>query len=672
MSPPLSASLIAAAVAFNLILLAPELTPVAPTNDGALHYPLVLRAISAMDHGESIVSHWNSTWVLGFPVFNYYAHLPHIAVALAHRLSGIDPLTLFNATRYILLSLFPAAMFIALRMFTFSQTAATFGALASSIISAHGLAGFELESYVWAGSGMYAQIWGMLLLPLAVAALVHFFRTASTGRGLALAVTLTAALLVSHTFYANMAVISAAALTFISSDVPFPKRLIRLTIALALAGLVVSYFLVPYALTSEWLNRSVWEARSKYDSYGHVWVLSKLFTGELLDGGRAPVLTLLTAVGAVSAARRRRAVDRIALALALAWLALYFGRPTWGLLYRLLPLNADLHAHRFIGGFHFGALMLIGLGAEALIEQTGKRWHPSLGVAAIVLLLLPAFAERTRYLQWNRGIVVRNHAALSAAQGDIDALITALRHEIHERPGRVYAGLPGTWGGPFRVGDVPVYALLSFYNVDALGYAYHAMSFGADVQYNFDDRNSRHYEVFNVALVVAPPSWQAPSFLQPAARTDRWSIYRAPPAGYFSVSTAPPLHAERKQDVYPAALAALNARHDLAIEAGQIESQEVTDSTYSARMTIREPSTLMFRMNYHPWWRATIDGESRAVSPIGPAFVGTPVRPGDRTVTMTYRPPPYKTWLLFFGWVVLAIVIGAQRRIARLIDSITS
>jgi hypothetical protein len=411
------------------------------------------------------------------------------------------------------------------------------------------------------------------------------------------------------------------------------------------------------------LNRSIWEARSKYDSYGHVWVLSRLFTGELLDAGRLPVLTLLAVTGAVSAAVRRRAADRIALVIAGLWLALYFGRPTWGILFRLLPLNQDLHAHRFIGGFHFGALALIGIGAEAVLEHTRKRWHPAVGVAALVLLLLPAFAERGRYLQWNRGIVARNRDALAAAAGEIDALVSALRREVQQRPGRVYAGLPGTWGGPFRIGDVPVYALLSFYNIDALGYAYHAMSFGADIQYNFDDKNPLHYEAFDVCLVIAPPSWQPPPFLAPVTRTDRWTIYRTPSSGYFSLSNATTLGAGRKEEIYPAALAALNGRHDPAVGAGQIESEEVTGSTYSARVAMRGPSTLMFRMNYHPWWRATVDGEKRVVSPIGPAFIGVPVRPGDRTVTLTYEAPAYKNWLLYVGFVVLGMLVVVEWRV---------
>ena len=73
------------------------------------------------------------------------------------------------------------------------------------------------------------------------------------------------------------------------------------------------------------LNRRVWEPITKYDSYGHEWVLRALFNGELLDGGRFPSLTLLMFVGLAHAIVRRRTGDRVAVLLFTMWLALYFG-----------------------------------------------------------------------------------------------------------------------------------------------------------------------------------------------------------------------------------------------------------------------------------------------------------------------------------------------------------
>src|SRR5207237_8444739 len=97
---------------------------------------------------------------------------------------------------------------------------------------------------------------------------------------------------------------------------------------LAAAVLAASYFLIPYVLNHAELNRSVAEPLFKYDSYGHGRVLKMLVTGQLLDAGRWPVLTVLLAVGIVVAARRRATWDRALLALLDTWLLLFVCRRT--------------------------------------------------------------------------------------------------------------------------------------------------------------------------------------------------------------------------------------------------------------------------------------------------------------------------------------------------------
>lgn len=666
--PWVCGALIAAAVVFNLVLLRPELQPVAPLNDGALHYPLIVRAADALGHGESIWDHWNNNWVLGFPVFHYYQHLPHIVVAALARVSGGDPLTIFNIARYLLLAFFPVVIFVALRILTLSRTAATFAAVSASLIAAPALAGFEFESYAWGGAGMYTQIWGMALLPLAVACLDRFART---GRGLAVAAALTGATFVSHVLYAYIVVVSAAVLLLVRSEAPFLRRAWRTAAGLALGVAVVAYFLVPYALTGQWINRSVWEAPTKYDGYGHAWVLWRLVNGELLDAGRIPVLTMLAAIGLAHAMIRRRVADRVVVTLFVAWLLLFFGRPTWGILYRLLPMNADLHIHRFVGGVHFAALALAGLGAEAIVQQARARRQQLAAAAAVLVLLVPAFAERARYLTWNGDLINRNAIALAQAKIETAALFASLRAAQQQQPGRVFAGLPGTWGSTFRVGDLPMYALLSYYGVDTLGFAYHAMSFGADIQYHFDDRNRRHYELFNVTRVIAPPDWQAPPFLQPIERTARWTVYQTPSPGYFSFTPAPPLETTNKAEIYAASTRFVTNLPAFLPAQGEVTTTSTSGGgSFAAGVSVQAPAELMFKMNYHPWWTARVDGSERPIRPIGPAFIGIAMRPGDRNVTLAYAPPAYKSWLVWFGLALLVAMFVWQRPIAGAIDAV--
>jgi hypothetical protein len=77
-------------------------------------------------------------------------------------------------------------------------------------------------------------------------------------------------------------------------------------------------------------------------------------------------------------------------------------------------------------------------------------------------------------------------------------------------PGRVYAGLGGNWGADYKVGEVPVYALLQRAGFDMLGYLYHALSLNADIQVLFDEGRPEQYNLFNVAASTYT-KWQRPA-----------------------------------------------------------------------------------------------------------------------------------------------------------------
>lgn len=164
-------------------------------------------------------------------------------------------------------------------------------------------------------------------------------------------------LLLSHVIYAYMAVLSLLVFLFLRiGKVRFKQNVARLALIFAFSGIVSSYFLIPFILNGDYLNRSVWEAQEKYNSYGHKVVLEKLFNGDLLDYGRLPILTLLMFLGLARAVTKREDSHRLTLALFLLWLLLYFGRPTWGAILNFLPMSSDLHLHRFIGGLHLASI----------------------------------------------------------------------------------------------------------------------------------------------------------------------------------------------------------------------------------------------------------------------------------------------------------------------------
>ncbi len=277
---------------------------------------------------------------------------------------------------------------------------------------------------------MYTQLWGMFLLPMALA---QSYTTLKTGRGVFWSVLLLVATLLSHLVYGYIAFISLGLFVFLpllgkrtitgESNGPW-VRIKRLILLFLLVILVAAYFLLPYLLDRTYMNRSVWEEQGKYDAYGYTWTLDALIRGELFDYGRFPSLTILAGIGLlVCLWRWRDEKYRIPVALFLVWLLLYFGRPTWGVLLNLLPLSQDLHFHRLIAGVHLSGILLIGI-ALALPWQwalAGKKaWQVLVTAVCTTALLVPVYRERGIYLSQNASWMAQSRAAVGAEQEDLE------------------------------------------------------------------------------------------------------------------------------------------------------------------------------------------------------------------------------------------------------------
>jgi hypothetical protein len=683
----------AAAVTFNLVALAHEITSRAlPLNDHVLHHGLVRRTVEAWAAGDSVLDHWVGDWVLGFPVFQYYQHLPHLVVAAIQRLTGADLLFLVQLTNVLAVSLFPLAMFAALRWVAVSPRAAALASVAAPLLSTPDLFGFDFGSYLWRGRGLYTQAWGMCVLPFAVAAC---FRLITTGRGVAIAAALLAVTLLTHVVHGWIAVVSALVLACaVPADVGLARRLGRLVPALAGAGVAASYFLIPYALNHAHLNRSVWEPATKYDSYGLARVLQMLVTGQLFDAGRLPVLTIALVVGVVVAARRRAPVDRALLALLGTWLALYFGRATWGALLDLLPGAGDMHFHRLIAGVHLAAIPLIGIGLAAVVDAAGGLagrlgWPHASALAGgfvVVISLAPAVVERARYVDDSRRWMAASAAAMAERERDVAAVVALLERLQREAPARVYAGRPNGWGGRFVVGHVPMYAVLSVRGLPTLGYTYHTMSPTADVMNNFDERRRDHYDVFNVGYVVAPAGQSLPAFVELLATHGPFAVYRVPPTGYVALVRSAARVSGSREHLYRAnrlwlasPLPSLGDHPLLARdtgaarvgavtiavgagERGRVVNQQLERQGWSATIAANHPSYALVKATYHPWWRAELDGEEVKTVAMAPGFVGVPVTAGEHRLRVQYQPPRWKTILAMLGPLLLVALAVAERR----------
>ena len=373
------------AIGFNLWQLFPETTGGAMTGgDSLFHLLLTESAVDAITHGRDITDPWQSM-SLGFPVFHHYQHLPHVVLALIHVVTfKVFPLIdMLRWSTYLLLSLFPLSIFWSLRRFSFDPLTCAMGAVLASLIGNDFQlwGGFGYVNYTFDRNGLYTQLWGMVLLPIALA---YGFRTMRTNQGYFGATLLLSATLMSHLVYGYMAFLTLGFLSFVpESQVSLNKSLVlaiwnhwkRLAVLFVLVLSITMYFLVPFVLDHEHFGAVEKIKPVLVDSFGHRVILQTLMRGDLFDLGRFPSFSILIFAGiAICIFSLREVRYLVPLATFSIWLLLFFGRSTWGSAMDLLPLSQDLQMHRFIGGVHLGGIFL-----AAIALAVPWRWAMSRG-----------------------------------------------------------------------------------------------------------------------------------------------------------------------------------------------------------------------------------------------------------------------------------------------------
>ena len=699
---------VAAALALNLYWLTPELTIAhLDLNDNVLHYGLAVRTAEAIENGENPFDHWVSEWTLGYPVPRTYQPLGSFSVAALYLALGksVPLMTLFVWVRFLLVLLFPCSVYLGARLMELDRLRAAAAALVAPLIATNNLYGLEHGSYVWRGSGLYAQAWAMHLLVLTLGC---GYRAVSRGRGRTLSGALLGLTFLYHFLYGYMAALSLVLLAALDpKETPVLRRVARLGWIAAVSVALTASFLLPLWIDQPLINRSRWEAPWKWSSFGFVEVLRQLLSGGLLDYGRLPVLTLLAAAGVgvwglarwrpgdaerFAASRTPHGALAFAASGAALWLFLYCGRQTWGVLFTLLGAGDEVPLHRLIGGVHVFALLVCGMALGSLWHWFRLRggWRAPLGaLAATLVVLSPALAERNAFIAQG---VAWGRENLAAQRAEAEALERTLA-EVKSLPGRTFAGLAGDWGRDFRVGSAPVFALLATHNEPAIGMLYHAMALTADVTVRFNEWRSGHYRLFNVSALLAEPSREVAGFLEPAGRHGRFQVYRAAAGGYFDLVAVPFSARLGKNSFYDvndpwlqsdwvekrqhirldfasralpelprldsiATLPALEAAQGLGEIRGEAERGEV----YAAQVRADQPCYLLFKMTYHPNWRVLVNGEARATVALTPGMLGVALNPGEYRIECRYEPEVWRTPLLVAGLLVGLLMLLGERR----------
>ena len=710
-----------AAVGFNLWHLYPEVTRGAvPINDTVYHLLLMESAAQALLDGKNVTDHWQGTMSMGFPVFHYYQHLPHVLIAFFHVLS-FEVFPLFDMMRwsaYLLLSIFPISIYWSLRRFDFDHLTSAMGALVSSLIGAdfaelgapyfRAYGGLGQTSYIFNGWGLYSQLWAMVVLPPAVSFAYQVMRT---GRGYFWATLLLSATLMSHLLYGYMAVLTLGALVFVpilqlqnlrSVLAIILMRWIRLVVLVVLVAVVTSYFLVPFFIDREYFNAGVSIKHGIMDSFGHSKILAALMGGNIFDYGRFPSLSILTFFGlAICIYRYRHERYLILAVIFLFWLLIFFGRPTWGSLTDLLPLSQYIHMHRFIAGVHLGGVLLAAVALSVCwswaLSRSKNRYIYLLVVGALtVLLLVPMFAERRAYLGQNAKNIEESRTSLDAERHQFIDLVGAIKTLP---PGRVFAGGAGRdhWGDQYLVGSTPVYHLLGAEGLDMMSYSFHTYSLPSYVVTEFDEDRWEHYNVFNVRYVVAPDYWAKPDFVRLIQKFGQHNLYAVDTQGYFDLvksdlslagetsdfyyiasgwlsSPLPEMKRFPKVyvDAYPSGPNTIHFSESTGVipyspvidgsSLGSVRSEKIGRSYYSADVVVDNESTLLLKATYHPNFEASVNGVNANIVMLMPGFMGIELSPGIHKVHIEYQSGTIRKILLYIAPLTLLLILLGERR----------
>jgi hypothetical protein len=638
---------------------------------------MVRFASARLSQGHSPLTSWFPYLGLGSPQFLHYQSLPSMISGVFG--TFIDPDTVFRWSIYLLLALWPLVVYWSARLFGLGRWTAAAAAAASPLLTSSAGIGYEEMAYLWRGYGVWTQLWASWTLPLAWA---FTYRALSSRRAALPAVLFIMLTVALHYETGYLAFVPLVVWPFIvPSDLRW--RLVR-AVTLGAAALAASaWIIVPLLDQSHWAARNqVLESTGLENGYGARQVLSWLFSGQLYDAGRWPVVTVLVGIGIAACILRWRTsvAGRALVSIWVVTLLMTFGRTTFGSLYDILPGSSDIFIRRFQMGVHLSGILLAGIGIVAVgrlaldaalrllpkerrgwaSEPAGRGIVAGVCLVALIVVLAPAWTSLDTYDAHNATNIALQAGADVHHDPQIDDLLASVRANPR---GRVYAGQPTNWGANFLVGAVPVFKYLEAKDVDEVGYTLRTASLMTDPEYSFDDANPGDYPLFGIGYILTPAPMTPPVPADKVRCTETACLWALPDPGYIHVYDTTGVLSATRADIGSQSVALLDSpllgqQRDLTVafngQAGStptaanasvlrgppgrvvVEHADLAGGQAGAVVRTNRRATVVLSASFDPGWRATVDGDPVPTVMVAPALVGVVVGPGVHTVSFSY------------------------------------
>lgn len=693
------AALLALPVGFNLWVLRAEVRVVENLNDGSVHAAMVRVAGRAFRQLRVPLDVWFPFITTGTPNFHQYQSLPHIVSGLPGALIGGD--AMYAWSLYLLLALWPISVYLGMRLMGWGGTHALAAAFVSSFVASVPGYGAEWFSYLYAGLGVWTQLWGVWLLPIALGLT---WRAVDRGAAPVRAAVVLGLTIVANLITGYFAVLAVGVWTIVRPGrrdiVP---RSIR-AIGVGAAGLATTAWLVVPALSDQkWLAGGHFTLGALRHSFGARKVFGWFLSGRLTDqafmpsGLRFPVITLLMYVGIIWCVVnfRKHARARGLLGLLVVALVMFAGRPTFGFLIDWLPGSGALLLHRYVLAVQLVAVCLAGVGAGWLtalaLDALRGRVTPAVAVAAIVvvgvLVLVPAMRERANLAAISARLIDAQFAAERQDGGARKALI---RRALREGNGRIYAGRPDNWGRAYKVGAVSGYNAVVNADADVVGYVFRVGSILYDAELLFDESELPQLDAFGVRYLLLPASRRPPVSAELIERRGAHTLWRIRGSGYVAVvDTAGAMSIARQRDAWAeqrrfldsaelergvyapvsylgraAASPTLTGGASPATSPGTVRplNFDRAKGVFAASVNASRTVAVVLKSSFHGRWRVTVDGRVADKYMVMPGYPAVTVGAGQHRIEFRYMPVGDYPFLLGLAAAALVVLFLVSRR----------